>query len=160
MHAIAAKAVCFGEALKPEFKDYARRIVDNAKALAGALEAQGLRIVSGGTDTHLMLVDLTSVGISGKEAEKLLDDVAITVNKNTIPGDTRSPMQTTGIRLGTPAVTTRGFGRDEMTAIAELIARRLREREDEAVAEEVRAGVAAITRRFPVPGIATPVAAG
>ncbi len=102
---------------------------------------------------------LTAVGISGKEAEKLLDDVGITVNKNTIPGDTRSPMQTTGIRLGTPAVTTRGFGRDEMTAIAELIARRLREREDEAVAEEVRAGVAAITRRFPVPGIATPVAA-
>ena len=160
MHVIAGKAVAFGEALRPEFKDYARRILDNATALADALEEQGLRIVSGGTDTHLLLVDLTSVGISGKEAEKLLDDVAITVNKNTIPGDTRSPMQTTGIRLGTPAVTTRGFGRDEMTAIAELIARRLREREDEAVAEEVRAGVAAITRRFPVPGIASPVAAG
>lgn len=157
MHVIAGKAVAFGEALRPEFRDYAEQVVGNARALASALEAQGLRIVSGGTDTHLMLVDLTSVGISGRQAQNLLDDVGITLNKNTIPGETRPPTQTSGIRIGTPAVTTRGFGRAEMVAIAELIARTLHDRRDEQVKEEVRAAVREICRRFPVPGVTTPV---
>ena len=158
MHVIAGKAVAFGEALRPEFRGYAERIVANARALSSALEAQGLRIVSGGTDTHLMLVDLRTHPISGKQAEQLLDDVGITLNKNTVPGETRSPVQTSGIRVGTPAVTTRGFGRAEMVAIAELIARTLHER-DEETKVQVRAAVAAICRRFPVPGLAAAVPA-
>ncbi|MDP9374349.1 MAG: serine hydroxymethyltransferase, partial [Chloroflexota bacterium] len=153
MHVVAGKAVAFAEALQPAFRDYAERVVANAQELAGALEAQGLRIVSGGTDTHLMLVDLTTLGISGRKAQDLLDDVNITLNKNTIPQETRSPMQTSGIRIGTPAVTTRGFGRVEMATIAELIARTLHDRESAGTKEEVRARVAAICSRFPVPGV-------
>jgi len=114
MHMIAAKAVCFGEALKPEFRDYARRVVENARVLAEALLEEGFRLVSGGTDNHLMLVDMTPKGISGKKAERLLGVVEITVNKNAIPFDPKKPMITSGVRLGTPAVTTRGMGPDEM----------------------------------------------
>lgn len=160
MHVIAGKAVAFGEALRPAFRDYAERVVSNARALANELGGHGLRIVSGGTDTHLMLVDLTSVGISGRQAQDLLDDVGITVNKNTVPGETRSPMQTSGIRVGTPAITTRGFGAEEMRAIATLIARALHERHDEQAKDEIRAAVRGICARFPVPGIAVGVESG
>src|SRR3989338_2227010 len=122
-HAIAAKAVCFKEAMQPEFADYAKRIVENAKALADSLLAEGMPLISGGTDTHLLLVDLTPLKITGKEAQLALDEAAITVNKNTIPYDTQSPFVTSGIRLGTPALTTRGMGKSEMTEIGSMIAR-------------------------------------
>ena len=121
-HVIAAKAVCFGEALKPEFKEYARKIVENAKALADALQARGVKLVSGGTDNHLMLIDLRDEECTGKELEARLDSVHITANKNTVPGETRSPFVTSGVRLGTPAVTTRGMGVAEMKVIADCIA--------------------------------------
>ena len=121
MHIIAAKAVCFGEALKPEFKDYQRRIVENASALAGALTAEGFDLVSGGTDNHLILVDLRNMNITGKDFEHRLDEVHITANKNAIPNDPQSPFITSGIRLGTPAVTTRGFGTEDMITIAKLL---------------------------------------
>ncbi len=111
MHVIAGKAVAFGEALSPGFKDYAAAVIANAQEMAGALMANGLPIISGGTDNHLMLVDVGALGMSGKQAEQALDSVGITVNKNTIPGDTRPPTQASGLRLGTPAVTTRGFDR-------------------------------------------------
>ena len=122
-HVIAAKAVAFGEALHRDFRDYARQVVDNAKVLADALVERGFAIVSGGTDTHLMLVDLRPKGLTGKEAEKLLGRADITVNKNTIPDDPQSPFVTSGIRLGTPALTTRGMGTAEMRRIAHLIDR-------------------------------------
>ena len=118
MHVIAGKAICFGEALKPEFKQYAQRIIDNAKALAEALMKEGLRLVSGGTENHLMLVDVTTLGIGGKLAEASLDKAGITVNKNMIPYDERKPMDPSGIRIGTPALTTRGMGPGEMRTIA------------------------------------------
>ncbi|MBQ8387729.1 MAG: serine hydroxymethyltransferase [Clostridia bacterium] len=121
MHIVAAKAICFGEALKPEFKAYQQRIVENAKALADALVAEGFDLVSGGTDNHLMLLDLRSMNITGKELERRLDEVRITVNKNAIPNDPQSPFITSGIRIGTPAVTTRGLGVEEMKTIAHLI---------------------------------------
>lgn len=122
MHAIAAKAVAFGEALRPEFKDYARQIVENARALAQGLMDEGLNLVSGGTDNHLMLVDLRGTGTTGKELEELLDEVGVTCNKNMIPNDPEGPMVTSGVRLGTPAMTTRGMGEEEMREIAEIIA--------------------------------------
>jgi len=122
MHIIAAKAVCLLEALSPEFKEYQQRIVDNAKALAEALKAEGFDLVSGGTDNHLMTIDLRSKNITGKDAEKILDSVRITTNKNTIPNDPQSPFVTSGIRIGTPAVTTRGMGTEEMKIIAKAIA--------------------------------------
>ncbi|HZJ57622.1 MAG TPA: serine hydroxymethyltransferase [Clostridia bacterium] len=122
MHVIAAKAVCFLEALKPEFKEYQREIANNAKALAEALKDEGFQLVSGGTDNHLMTIDLRNKGITGKDAEKILDDVKITTNKNTIPNDPQSPFVTSGVRIGTPAVTTRGMGTEEMKAIAKAIA--------------------------------------
>ena len=118
MHVIAGKAICFGEALRPEFRQYAQRIIDNAKALADALMAGGLRLVSGGTENHLMLVDVTTLGIGGKLAEAALDKAGITVNKNMIPYDERKPMDPSGIRIGTPALSTRGMGPDEMRTIA------------------------------------------
>src|SRR5262249_29622274 len=118
MHVIAGKAICFGEALRPDFKIYAQRIIDNAKALADALMKEGLGLVGGGTDNHLMLVDVTSLGIGGKLAEPALDKAGITVNKNMIPYDERKPMDPSGIRIGTPALTTRGMGPDEMRTIA------------------------------------------
>ena len=121
MHVIAAKAVCFKEALEPSFKMYAKRIIDNAQALCKGLQERGFSIVSNGTDNHLMLVDLQSMGITGKDAEHILDEVNITANKNTVPNDPASPFVTSGIRLGTPAVTTRGFTEKDMDIVAEAI---------------------------------------
>ena len=153
MHAIAAKAVAFGEAMKPEFAGYQRAVVENAQILASELQKGGLRIVSGGTDNHLLLVDLSNTGITGKQAEDVLDSVGITVNKNAIPFDTSPPQVAGGIRLGTPAVTTRGFGPDEMRRIAGLIVKMLANIGDEKIYNEVRQEVAAISNRFPVPGL-------
>ncbi len=153
MHAIAAKAVAFGEAMKPEFAGYQRAVVENAQILASELQKGGLRIVSGGTDNHLLLVDLSNTGITGKHAEDVLDSVGITVNKNAIPFDTSPPQVAGGIRLGTPAVTTRGFGPDEMRLIAGLIVKMLANVGDEKTHNEVRQEVAAISNRFPVPGL-------
>ena len=133
MHVIAGKAVALGEALSPAFRDYSARIIENARAMAGELADRGLPIISGGTDTHLMLVDVGARGLSGSKAEKLLDRVGITCNKNTIPGDTRPPAQASGIRLGTPAVTTRGFGPEECRIVAGYIADILEAPDDEAI---------------------------
>ncbi|MEZ5322225.1 MAG: serine hydroxymethyltransferase [Microthrixaceae bacterium] len=151
-HVIAAKAVAFGEALDPSFKDYARGIVDNAAALAEALSREGFRLVSGGTDNHLMLVDLRpfDAELTGKDAQLILDDASITLNRNTIPDDPRSPFVTSGLRIGTPAVTTQGMGVEEMGAIAGFIARVLRERNDETVVAEVAEQVRELCRRFPL----------
>ncbi|HEY7366583.1 MAG TPA: serine hydroxymethyltransferase [Methylomirabilota bacterium] len=150
MHVIAAKAVAFREALTPEWRVYQRQIVQNAAALAEALLARGYRLVSGGTDTHLLLVDLTARNITGKDAQEALDRAWITANKNTIPFDTRSPMVTSGIRLGTPAVTTRGMREPEMATIAELIDRVLTGRGAAAVEARVRGEVQELTSRFPL----------
>jgi len=153
MHSIAAKAVCFGEALRPEFAEYQRRIVENARVLAEELQGHGLRIVSGGTDNHLLLVDVGAKGITCRDAQVALEAVGITVNKNTIPYDERPPMVGSGIRIGTPAVTSRGFGTDEMRLIAALIARILANIDDEKVAAAVRREVRELASSFPVPGI-------
>ncbi|MFM8631307.1 MAG: serine hydroxymethyltransferase [Betaproteobacteria bacterium] len=150
MHVIAAKAVAFGEALRPEFKAYSQSIIENAQALAESLVARGLRIVSGRTESHLMLVDLRAKHITGKTAEAALGAAHITVNKNAIPNDPEKPMVTSGIRLGTPACTTRGFGPEEMRQVGNLIADVLEAAEDAAVIERVRSQVAALTARFPV----------
>lgn len=150
MHVIAAKAVALGEALQPEFKVYAQQIIDNAKALAAALQDKGLTIVSGGTDTHVMLVDVRSTGLTGKEAEHLLDEVGITCNKNTIPFDPASPFVTSGIRLGTPALTTRGLQVKDMVEIADIIAVVLNNPEDKAVHEEASKRVAALCEAYPL----------
>jgi glycine hydroxymethyltransferase len=149
-HVIAAKAVAFGEALRPDFKGYAERVVANARTLAAALAARGLSIVSGGTDNHLMLVDLRDRGLTGKVAEKALDRAGITVNKNTVPRETQSPFVTSGIRIGTPAVTTRGMGEGEMGRIAELIDAVLAAPEDEAAIGRVHEDVRALAARFPL----------
>ncbi|MDE6730580.1 MAG: serine hydroxymethyltransferase [Oscillospiraceae bacterium] len=148
MHVIAGKAVCFGEALKPEFKDYQKKIVENAKALAEGLVKRGFNLVSGGTDNHLMLVDLRPFGITGKELEHRLDEVYITVNKNAIHNDPEKPFVTSGIRIGTPAVTTRGLGVEEMEKIAEYIY--LCATDFENKADEIRAGVTEICKKFPL----------
>ena len=148
-HVIAAKAVAFGEALTPDFKVYARRVVENAQTLAQALVDRGYAIVSGGTDTHLMLVDLRPKGLTGKAAEKTLGDAGITVNKNTVPDDPQSPFVTSGIRLGTPALTTRGMGPAEMVQVAELIDRAL-SRPEEAALARVRGEVEELTSAFPL----------
>src|SRR5215218_1064280 len=152
VHIIAAKAVSFGEALQSDFKTYQQQIVDNARALAETLSAAGLRLVSGGTDNHLLLVDvfMEGKGITGKVAEKALDEVHITVNKNTIPFDTNSPFTASGVRLGTPALTTRGMKEDEMRVIGEMIAAIILEPESESVKERVRREVAEVTSRFPM----------
>ena len=149
-HVIAAKAVCFKEALAPEFKDYARRVIANARALAKALASCGFQIVSGGTDNHLMLVDLRNRDLTGKVAQTALDNAAITVNKNTVPKETQSPFVTSGIRIGTSAVTTRGMGETEMARIASLIDRVLRSPDDAKVATSVRDHVRALTKEFPL----------
>jgi len=153
MHVIFGKAVAFGEALKPEFKEYQRRIIENAKALAEALSAKGYRLVSGGTDNHLMLVDLRSIraDLTGKMAEAWLEQAGIIVNKNLIPFDDRKPTETSGLRLGTPAVTTRGMGPEQMSQIAEWIDRVIRADGDEETINQVRAEVVELCRRFPVP---------
>jgi glycine hydroxymethyltransferase len=150
MHVIAAKAVAFGEALRPEFTAYCAQVVANARALAAALMAGGFHVVSGGTDNHLMLVDLRNKGLTGKVAEQALDKAGITVNKNTVPNETQSPFVTSGIRLGTPALTTRGMGEAEMGTVATLIARALASPEDETALAAVKADVKALTDRFPL----------
>jgi glycine hydroxymethyltransferase len=152
MHVIAAKAVAFLEALQPEFKDYQRQVVANARAMAGALMARGVKIVSGGTDNHLFLVDLVGRSYTGKDADAALGRAHITVNKNTVPNDPRSPFVTSGLRIGTPAVTTRGFGEAEVTELAGWIADVLEDVGDEAVIERTRQSVLEICRRFPVYG--------
>ena len=149
-HVIAAKAVAFREALQPEFTEYSRQVVANARALAAALGERGLHIVSGGTDNHLMLVDLRSRDLTGKLAEKALDRAGITVNKNTVPKETQSPFVTSGIRVGTPAVTTRGMREPQMARVAELMDTVLRAVDDEEVAARVREEVRALTRDFPL----------
>lgn len=148
MHTIAAKAVCFKEALSPEFKTYQQQVAKNAKALAEGLISEGFKLVSGGTDNHLMLVDLTETGVTGKEAEKLLDEVGITVNKNAIPFDTKSPFITSGIRIGTPATTSRGFKEEDMAEIAKLIKLTLTDFENSQ--EEIRARVKALCDKYPL----------
>ena len=147
-HVIAAKAVCFGEALKPEYKEYAHNVVKNAAALAARLMERGVKIVSGGTDNHLMLVDLTDSEVTGKQLEKNLDEVHITANKNTVPGEKRSPFVTSGVRLGTPSVTTRGFGEEEMVIIADCIADCIFDFENKK--EEIAARVLDLTKKFPL----------
>jgi glycine hydroxymethyltransferase len=150
MHAVAAKAVSFKEALEPRFKEYQQRVVRNAAALAAGLQERGWRIVSGGTDNHLMLVDVYSKGVTGKVAEKALERAAITINKNTIPFDTQPPLVASGIRLGTPAMTTRGMNEDDMRQIAGFIDRVLSAPEDDKVAAEVREQVGALCDRYPL----------
>jgi len=150
MHVIAAKAVALGEALQDDFKAYAQHIIDNAKRLAEALVREGFTLVSGGTDNHLLLVDLRSLQLTGKVAEKVLDDIGITVNKNTIPYDPESPFVTSGIRIGTAAVTSRGFGLEEMDEIASIIALALKHHDDEEKLDEARRRVAALTEKFPL----------
>jgi glycine hydroxymethyltransferase len=151
MHVIAGKAVAFGEALSPDFRHYSRRIIENAQVMAKTLTERGLPIVSGGTDTHLMLVDVGALGLSGNKAEKLLDAVGITCNKNTIPGDTRPPTQASGIRLGTPAVTTRGFSPEETRLVAGFIADILEAPADEVRQKRVSREVRDLMEHFPLP---------
>jgi glycine hydroxymethyltransferase len=153
MHIVAAKAVALHEAMQPSFVDYQKKILENARALAAGLQKLGMRLVSGGTDNHLILVDLTSTGVTGGHAAKVLDTAGIVCNKNSIPFDTRPPAVTSGIRLGTPAATTRGFGKEEMKQIAALIVKVIKDVDNEKVVEEVRQEVAQICCRFPVPGI-------
>ena len=148
MHVIAAKAVCLGEALQPSFRDYGAQVVKNAQALAQGLLREGFRLVSGGTDNHLMLADVRGFGITGREMERRLDEVCVTVNKNAIPNDPEKPMVTSGIRVGTPAVTSRGFREPEMDLIARYLGQVARD--FEGTKEEVREGVLALTRRFPL----------
>ncbi|NCG27299.1 MAG: RpiB/LacA/LacB family sugar-phosphate isomerase, partial [Verrucomicrobiales bacterium] len=149
MHVIAAKAVCFGEALSPDFKEYQKQIVKNASALSGRLIEHGYRIVSGGTDNHLMLVDVRPKGMNGKIAQTALDSAGITVNKNSIPFDTESPFKAGGIRIGTPAVTTRGMNEQEMLLVADFIHEALENREDSVVIEEIRLKVIDLNKKFP-----------
>ncbi|MGX6445529.1 serine hydroxymethyltransferase [Neobacillus sp. K501] len=148
MHVIAAKAVAFGEALEDSFKEYAGNIISNAKRLAESLEKEGIKLVSGGTDNHLLLLDMQTLGLTGKVAEKVLDEIGITVNKNTIPFDPQSPFVTSGIRIGTAAVTSRGFGLEDMDEIASIIAFTLKNHEDEAKLQEAAARVDALTSKF------------
>lgn len=149
-HVIAGKAVAFGEALKPEFKTYSGQVIENAKAMAAQLQNRGLKIVSGGTDNHLMLVDLQSIGMTGKVADLLVSDVNITANKNTVPFDPQSPFVTSGLRLGSAAMTTRGMGTAEFTEIANIISDRLLNPEDDAVAQDCKQRVAKLCDRFPL----------
>jgi glycine hydroxymethyltransferase len=153
MHIIAAKAVCFFEAMQPEFVDYQKSVLKNARVLASELQRYGMRIVSGGTDNHIVLVDLSPQGISGKDAEQALWAAGISVNRNTIPFDTKPPRITSGIRLGTPAVTTRGFGSEEMKRIASLIAKALSPSGDKRAQKQVRQEVREMCQKFPIPGL-------
>ena len=153
MQAVAGKAVCFGEALKPDFARYARQVVANCGALAGELSKAGMRLVSGGTDNHLLLVDVTPLGITGQQAERALQSVGIIANKNAIPYDTKPPRVTSGLRLGSPAVTSRGFAEAEMKEVARLISRVLTNIDDPGEGQKAAAAVKDLTSRFPVPGI-------
>lgn len=148
MHVIAAKAVCFKEALEPSFKEYQQGVIDNAQALCKGLQNRGIKIVSGGTDNHLMLVDLTAYDVTGKVLEKLLDEANITANKNTIPNDPKSPFVTSGVRLGTPAVTSRGFNVQDMDQVAEAVSIVIKE--GEAGIEKARAIVKTLTDKYPL----------
>jgi len=150
MHVIAAKAECFYEALQDDFKDYMKQVVKNAKALSDTLKEEGFKIVSGGTDNHLLLVDVKSIGITGKEAEKILDSINITCNKNTIPNETESPMITSGIRLGTPAMTTRGFKEKEFIEIAHIISEALKNKDDKNKMKELMERVKILTSTYPL----------
>jgi len=150
VHVVAAKAVAFGEALRPEFKTYAAQIVANAKVLGTSLQEAGYRLVSGGTDNHLLLVDVFEKGILGSEAELALGKAGITVNKNAIPYDTNPPLKPSGIRIGTPALTTRGMKEPEMRTIAKWIAKALDQRNDEAALERIRGEVAEMANKFPL----------
>jgi len=150
VHVIAAKAVCFLEALSDTFASYQKQVVANARALAASLQNEGFRIVSGGTDSHMMLLDVFAKGVKGKEAEKALDEAYITANKNTIPFDPNPPLNPSGIRLGSPAVTTRGFGEAEMKEVGRLIAKVILDVKSEATIHEVRRGVAELTNRHPL----------
>ena len=160
MHAVAAKAVCFGEALDPSFKEYGRSVVANARAMAEGLAAGGLRVVSGGTDNHLVLVDVGARGLSGSRAEKALDAVGVYANKNTIPFDERPPYVGSGLRLGSPGLTARGMGPEQMRTIARIISRVLEDREDEKVLAEARRGVRELAEAYPAPGITDRMAVG
>jgi glycine hydroxymethyltransferase len=151
MHVIAAKAVAFGEALRPEFKTYQKAVIDNAKAMAVEFERSGLRLVGGGTDTHLLLVDLSVKGLTGKAAETYLDEIGITVNKNAIPFDQQKPMVASGIRIGTPAITSRGFGRDECVEVAKIICEGLADIEARANIDALRTRVHELTSQYDVP---------
>jgi glycine hydroxymethyltransferase len=151
MHSIAAKAVCFGEALKPDYKDYARRVVANAKALAGRIQERGLRLVTGGTDNHLMLVDLRSHGRTGRQVQDIADEVGITLNRNSIPFDEASKFNPSGVRIGTPLVTTRGMGTEEMVEIADCLADLVERIDDPATLDSVKERTLDLCRRFPLP---------
>ena len=153
MHVIAAKAVCFGEAMTPEFKEYGARIVENAKTLAEGLASAGLRIVSGGTDNHLLLVDLAPLGVTGQQAEDALGRANISANKNAIPFDQQPPRVTSGLRLGTPAITSRGFRSEDVAQVAELIVRVLTNVGDQKVEAEVKEEVKRLASSFSVPGL-------
>ena len=153
MHVIAAKAVCFGEALRPEFTRYAEQVVANARVMAQELSESGLRLVSGGTDNHLLLVDLNPLDITGRDAEAALQEVGIIANKNAIPFDTKPPRVTSGLRLGTPAITSRGFKQEETRQVAQLIVQTLAGIEDEKVKKRVAEAVKDLTSKFPVPGL-------
>jgi glycine hydroxymethyltransferase len=152
MHVIAGKAACFGEILQPAYKQYAKQVIENAKTLADVLLAGGVKLVSGGTDNHLILADVTAIGATGKQAEQALDRCGITVNKNMIPFDQRKPMDPSGIRIGTPALTTRGMGCDEMRKIGDWILQTLKSPEDEALSKKIHAEVQAMCQQFSVPG--------
>jgi glycine hydroxymethyltransferase len=150
MHVIAAKAVAFKEALQPDFADYAQQVVDNARAMGAELKERGYDLVSGGTDNHLVLIDLRNKGLTGKEAETALEEAGITANKNMVPFDDKSPFVTSGLRLGTPAMTTRGFGPDEFARVADLIDRVLQDPENEEVQNTVEQEVNALCDEFPL----------
>jgi glycine hydroxymethyltransferase len=154
MHVVAGKAVCLGEALQPSFKQYARQIMDNAKTLAETLKSGGLTLVSGGTDNHLMLVDVTVLGIGGKGATETLERCGITVNMNMIPYDTRKPLDPSGVRIGTPALTTRGMEQEEMQTVGKWILAALKSPQDEALQAKIRGEVKELCQQFPVPAAA------
>jgi glycine hydroxymethyltransferase len=150
VHIVAAKAVCFRQAASPEFRRYQAQVLANSRALAASLQQEGFRVVSGGTDSHMCLIDVFAKGVKGKEAEKSLDDSFITVNKNAIPFDANPPLNPSGIRLGSPAVTTRGFGEDEMREVGHIISRVINNVKSPDVLEEARQSVTALTERFPL----------
>jgi glycine hydroxymethyltransferase len=151
MHVVAAKAICFGECLQPAFKQYGQQVIDNARVLGEVLAAGGITLVSGGTDNHLLLADVTALGSTGRTAETVLERCGITVNKNMIPFDQRKPMDPSGIRVGTPALTTRGMGIEEMKTIGQWMVDVLKAPEDEALIAKIRADVSEMCKQFPVP---------
>jgi glycine hydroxymethyltransferase len=153
MHVIAGKAVAFHEALQPDYRAYTKQVIENAMTMSDVFVERGMKVISGGTDTHLLLLDVDSIGMSGKQAEKTLERVGITVNKNTIPGDPRPPTQASGIRIGSPAITTRGFGVDDSRWVANLIADVLQQPDDEALIERAQEDVLSVSGRFPLPGL-------